>query len=66
MDRHPSLVGHKPWGSRELDITKRVHAHTHTHTHTHKLSENSRVVFISAGAAIHGPSLCNQVNPGKQ
>ena len=26
-----SLVGHSPWGHKELDVTKCVHACTHTH-----------------------------------
>ena len=27
-----SLVGHSPWGHKELDVTKCVHACMHTHT----------------------------------
>ena len=30
-----SLVGYSPWGLKELDMTKRVHAYMGTHTHTH-------------------------------
>jgi len=31
-----SLVGYKPWGRKELDMTEQL-THTHTHTHTHTL-----------------------------
>ena len=32
-----SLVGYRPWGCKELEMTEHTHvrAHTHTHTHTH-------------------------------
>ena len=37
--RQRSLVGYRPWGHKELDMTERAHTHalTHTHTHTHTL-----------------------------
>ena len=28
-----SLVGHGPWGCKELETTEHTHTHTHTHTH---------------------------------
>ena len=36
--RQRGLLGHSPWGCKELDTTKvtqRAHTHAHTQTHTH-------------------------------